>query len=584
MSIPLICIIAGAVILAIIFMVGYVKAPPDKAFIISGWREKPKVLVGRAGFRIPFIERLDIVDLKIMTILINKTDPVPTIDCMFVKVDAVATAKVDATAEHIAIAAQNFLNMESGDTSKISDKSEFSSRKVNSSIASMIDNILDGSLREVIGQIKIEDLVSKRDEITRLVNASATKDLQKLGIRLDTFNIQKFDDEYIDGEGVKHSMIKELGTERATAILKTAANARAAAEADIRIAKAEADKRANDVEVENGLAIAKRQNDLEVKKHELAQIEQTKKADADTAYEIKLKQQQKLINIADAEANIAAEEKNIELSERKVSVRERELQAEIEKKAEANYKAQIHDSDAAYYKAQKDADAELYKAKTDAEADLYRRSKDADAGLVQRQKSAEGDLYDQEQKAKGITAIADANLHKANNEASAIKATGLAEADAINAKGLAEADAIDKKADAMNKYGEAPITAMRIKATEKFFEQLPAMTAAAAKPMEKIGNITIYDGGPAKLTESVTKTIKQVSDGLTDSLGFSLPNAVNSLLGGALAGKMIGKGMQEAQQDQGQQTLSQENVKQLAGAVLDAVQQPKKDASAKNNW
>ena len=66
----------AAVLLVIILVTGYVKAPPDKAYIISGWREKPKVLVGRAGFRIPFIERLDIVDLKIMTILINKTDPV----------------------------------------------------------------------------------------------------------------------------------------------------------------------------------------------------------------------------------------------------------------------------------------------------------------------------------------------------------------------------------------------------------------------------------------------------------------------------------------------------------------------------
>lgn len=581
MSIPVICIIAGAVILAILFAVGYVKAAPDEACIISGCREKPKVLIGRSGVRIPFLQRLDRVSLKLMTIPISKTDPVPTRDYINVKVDAVVTAKVGSDEKSIKMAAEHFLNMA---TTRDSEN-EKGSKPGLGGIAGMIDNILDGSLREVIGQTNLEELVSKRDEIAKRVASSATKDLSELGIVLKTFNIQKFDDSYTDSEGHKHSMIDNLGAEKTASIIKTAAISRAKADSERRIAEAQADKEANEIEVQTGIEIETRKNDLEVKKHELAQKEQTKKADADTAYEIKLKQQQKLINIADAEANIAAEEKNIELSERKVSVRERELQAEIEKKAEANYKAQIHDSDAAYYKAQKTADAELYKAKTDAEADLYRRSKDADAGLVQRQKSAEGDLYDQEQKAKGITAIADANLHKATNEASAIKATGLAEADAIKAKGLAEAEAIDKKADAMNKYGEAPITEMRIKATEKFFEQLPAMTAAAAKPMEKIGNITIYDGGPAKLTESVTKTIKQVSDGLTDSLGFSLPNAVNSLLGGAFAGKMIGKGIQQAQQDQGQQALSEENVKQLADAVLGAAQQqPKQDASPKNNW
>ena len=32
---------------------GYVKAPPDTAYIISGFR-KPRILIGKAGIRIPF--------------------------------------------------------------------------------------------------------------------------------------------------------------------------------------------------------------------------------------------------------------------------------------------------------------------------------------------------------------------------------------------------------------------------------------------------------------------------------------------------------------------------------------------------
>lgn len=48
---------AGAVILILgIIMSGYVKAPANKAFIISGIRKEPKILIGRAGIKIPFLE------------------------------------------------------------------------------------------------------------------------------------------------------------------------------------------------------------------------------------------------------------------------------------------------------------------------------------------------------------------------------------------------------------------------------------------------------------------------------------------------------------------------------------------------
>ena len=53
--IPVILII----VLVIILAVGYVKAPPDRAFIISGLKKEPKILIGRAGIRVPFLERLD---------------------------------------------------------------------------------------------------------------------------------------------------------------------------------------------------------------------------------------------------------------------------------------------------------------------------------------------------------------------------------------------------------------------------------------------------------------------------------------------------------------------------------------------
>ena len=70
--------IAIPVILVIlIFLMGYVKAPPDVAYIISGLRKHPKVLIGKAGIKLPFFERLDKLSLKLVAIDVKTSDAVP---------------------------------------------------------------------------------------------------------------------------------------------------------------------------------------------------------------------------------------------------------------------------------------------------------------------------------------------------------------------------------------------------------------------------------------------------------------------------------------------------------------------------
>ena len=53
--IPILIVI---VLLIIIIATGYVKAPPDTAFIISGLRKK--IIIGKASIKIPILERLDL--------------------------------------------------------------------------------------------------------------------------------------------------------------------------------------------------------------------------------------------------------------------------------------------------------------------------------------------------------------------------------------------------------------------------------------------------------------------------------------------------------------------------------------------
>ena len=79
----LICVIAVVLLifialLAVIIASGYVKAPPDTAYIISGFKKEPKVLIGRAGIKLPFLERKDMLLVKQMSIDIKTNGYIPT--------------------------------------------------------------------------------------------------------------------------------------------------------------------------------------------------------------------------------------------------------------------------------------------------------------------------------------------------------------------------------------------------------------------------------------------------------------------------------------------------------------------------
>ena len=99
--VPIVLIVLVIIILAM----GYVKAPPDRAFIISGLKKEPKVLIGRAGIRVPFLERLDKLYLGQMTVDIKTEQSVPTTDFINVNVDAVAKVRIDHTSEGISLSA-----------------------------------------------------------------------------------------------------------------------------------------------------------------------------------------------------------------------------------------------------------------------------------------------------------------------------------------------------------------------------------------------------------------------------------------------------------------------------------------------
>ena len=58
--------------------------------IISGIKREPKVLIGRAGIKIPFLEKKDELILKQISIDIKTNGYIPTKDFIGVDIDAVA--------------------------------------------------------------------------------------------------------------------------------------------------------------------------------------------------------------------------------------------------------------------------------------------------------------------------------------------------------------------------------------------------------------------------------------------------------------------------------------------------------------
>lgn len=443
-------IVVIAVLILLLAVLGYVKAPTDKAYVISGMSKDPKFVIGHSAIRIPFLQRVDKLELKMISVDVKTKESVPTNEYINVMIDSAVKIKVGTDPEYLKKAAENFLN------------------KNEEYIKESVVDVLEGNIREIIGQMKLEDIVTDRKQFAEKVMENAAPDMARMGLEIISFNIQNVTDE--------NSVIENLGIDRIVTISKSAAISRAESERDIKIARAKAEKEANDAEVESKAEIAAKNNELAIKQADLKIISDQKLAEADAAYKIQEQEQRKTIEIANANADIARREKEAELAEKEIALKEKKLDAEIKKQAEADKFAAQQKADASLYTQQRAADAEKAQRIANAEAAKYEAEKRAEAAKA----SAEAERFTKEQEAAAVQAQGEA-------EAEAIRAKGLAEAEAIKAKGEAEAEAMNKRADAYEKYGKAAMTEMIVKI-------LPQMAAEIAKPLESIDKVTIIDG------------------------------------------------------------------------------------------
>jgi flotillin len=181
---------------------------------------------------------------------------------------------------------------------------------------------------------------------------------------------------------------------------------------------------------------------------------------------------------------IIEKQKQIELQQQEILRKQRELEANV----------------------QKPADAERYKVETLANARKFQLETEA-AGAASATK-ATGFASAEVAKATGF---ATADVAKATGiaEAEANKARGLAEAAVIEAQGKATAEAMRMKADSFKQYNEAAVIEMIVRV-------LPEVAGKISEPLSKMERMVIINsgngpgGGASKLTGDVTQIISQL--------------------------------------------------------------------------
>ena len=375
-----------AIIIVVVLIVSYIGsrykvAAANEALVVSGQRDKSpdgrrnlKVVRGGGVIVLPLVHKVGKLKLTARQINVNLADAV-TRQGIKVAVQGVATFKIGADDESIRNAAERFLESQE------------------EAVDSIVKNVLEGSLRSIVGTLTVEELNLDRMKFQQAVQDAAKGDLATSGLQIDSFTIQAIRDE---------SGYMELIGQQETA----------RRERDARMAKASADQEAAVREAEAEQVKINASRDVALRRAETET--QTAAAEARAAQAGPL---------AEAEATQEVTRKQTELAQLEAARKEQELVATTVRPAEADAAAQIRRAEGAKGAAiaQAQGDAERVKLAGEAQA----RVVEVTAEAVAKQTTLEGNaeagivLSKGEAEAKALALRADA--YRQFNEAAIIQ-------------------------------------------------------------------------------------------------------------------------------------------------------------------
>ena len=457
----------------------YKKVGPNQVLIISGRRREMinpvtgnqervgfRVVKGGGSFIIPVLERVDILSMEILTIEVEVRS-VYTVEGVPVDTDGVAQIKIRGEDVSIYTAAEQFLS------------------KGPDGIVYVAHETLAGHLRGILGMLTVEEIYKDRDAFAQKVLEVSGSDLANMGLEIVSFVIKDIRDD--------KEYLESLGRTRTAEVKRDAVKGEAEAQRDATIAQANA---ARDATVQSALArqdgetakykantkIAEAEKNYRVEKAGYDEASNRQEVQAELARTLQEKITNQEITAQEVQIEVVAKHKQIEVQEQEVQRRTKELEATVEKPAEA----------------------ERFRIETLASASKFQTETEAEGEAAATRVQGEG-------------------------QADAIKARGLAEAEVIQAQGYAEAEAMEKKAEAWKKYNQAAII-------QQLIEALPQVAHAIAQPLAQTDRIVVINSGgdgagASKITADVTNIVAQVPATIEALTGIDLMDALKSLPG-----------------------------------------------------
>ncbi len=320
-----------------------VSAPGDKGV---------KVVVGGGTFILPLVNRVGRLKLTARQISVQLTDAV-TSQGIKVQVQGVATFKIGRDVESLRNAAERFLDA----------KPE--------QVDSIVKNVLEGSLRSIVGTLTIEELIRDRQKLLQQVQDAAKGDLATSGLQIDAFTIQSFSDE--------SNYIELLGRQSVATVTRDARMAQASTDQEAAVREAQAQQ----IKINAG-------RDVSLREAETKMQVAAAQARADQAGPL-----------AQAEAQQEVVRKQTELAQLEADRKEKELLSSTVKPAAADAQAVI---------ARAEGEKRARIAAAEADAETTRLEGGAEAQIVLTKGEAE---------AKALAMRADA--YKQFNEAAIIQ-------------------------------------------------------------------------------------------------------------------------------------------------------------------
>jgi flotillin len=272
----------GLGIIVILMILAFIKANlrvchPNEILVFSGRKRRLKdgtevgyrIIKGGRGLKIPIIESVSQlplttipIDLELSGALTNGIIPI--------NIQAMANIKIAGSEEEgLSNALERFLGKNIDDVSKVAKEN------------------LEGSLRGVLATLTPEEANSNRLEFAERVVGDARSDLMRLGLVLDTFKIKHISDD--------QGYLEAVGRRKNAEVRRDARITEANAEAEARFVAAEAKKKGNVAEAVADMSIVEAENELRVKKADLAAVANRAEARSKVASDIaRIGEEQKL--------------------------------------------------------------------------------------------------------------------------------------------------------------------------------------------------------------------------------------------------------------------------------------------------